>query len=412
MTDVPNANDAERALLGAILSRGLRNLEDLHLHPEDFYQPRHEAVYGAVERVVAAGNRPDAVAVRVALGQDTSAGLFLAELMEACPVGAQVEYYAELVGNAADRRGMAVVRDHMDQMIQSGADPAEIQDQVTKELTAVPRRGGSVSRRWSDMDPSIIDHIEHGARRGIPTPWPALNKHLVGLVGSRMYTIAARPGEGKSLMGQALAVDAAINHRKRVLFASLEMSELDLGVRIYSDQANVPMHVLLSSHVPPHHWDAINKASNKLRGMGCHVNADPNQSVADIRAEARSMRAEMIVVDYLQLVKPASKRGDRREQVDQIARDLKLLAKELDVPVVALAQLNRGSEQRADRTPAMSDLRESGAIEQDSDIVLLMQFQPETGELKVNIPKNRHGSKGPFTLELWGQYSRIVQGAA
>jgi replicative DNA helicase len=410
-----NADDAERAVLGAILS-GWRNVDALQLRPEDFYQPRHEAIFEAIGRVRLAGGRPDMVTVRVALGQHptmraVNPEVFLAELTEACPIVVQAPKYAALVAEAADRRGIEVVADRIKSMVADGLEPGDILDRSRKMLEHAPRRGGSASASWSDIDPQVIDHIEHGARRGLPTPWPDMNKHIVGLVGSRLYVVAARPGHGKSLVAQALATHTALNLGKSVLFASLEMSELDLGVRIYADQASVPLSSLLSGSATPSQWDEIRKASNLLRGMGCRVNANPTQTVADIRAEARTIpNLGLIVVDYLQLVQPAAgKTKDRREQVDQIARDLKLLAKEFDVPVVALAQLNRNNQQRAERKPVLADLRESGAIEQDADVVVLLDLVEETGELDTYVEKNRHGSKGKVSLELWGHYCRIVQ---
>lgn len=413
-----NADDAERAVLGAILS-GWKDIDSLHLRPEDFYQPRHEAVYDAILRTRAAGSRPDMVTVRMALGQHPSmravdSGVFLAELTEACPVTVQAPKYAAEVVAAADRRGIDNLADRIKSMVADGMEPGDITDRARAMLEKAPRRTGSASLTWSDIDPKVIDHIQHGARRGVPTPWPEMNKHLTGLVGSRLYVVAARPGHGKSLVGQALAVSTCLNYGRNVLFASLEMSELDLGVRVYADQANVSLTALLSGTASSVQWDAINSASNHLRAMGCRVNANPNQSVGDIRNDARAIpNLGLIVVDYLQLVQPAAgKRKDRREEVDQIARDLKLLAKELDVPVIALAQLNRGNQQRADKTPVLSDLRESGAIEQDADIVVLMDLTEETGELDAHVAKNRHGTKGHVSLELWGHYARIVQSGA
>jgi replicative DNA helicase len=412
-----NADDAERAVLGAILS-GWRDVDSLHLRPEDFYQPRHEAVFDAIQRAQRAGSRPDMVTVRVALGQHPSMRavnpeIFLAELAEACPVTIQAPRYAAEVIDAADRRGHDNLADRIKAMVADGLPPQDITDRIRGMLDKAPRRGATAGQAWSEIDPAIIDHIEHGARRGIPTPWPDMNRHLTGLVGSRLYVVAARPGHGKSLLGQSLATHTCLTQRRNVLFASLEMSELDLGVRIYADQANVSLGTLLAGSASTSQWDAIREASNQLRGMGCRVNANPAQTVADIRADARGIRdLGLIVVDYLQLVTPASgsRRQDRREQVDQIARDLKLLAKELDVPVVALAQLNRNNQQRADREPQLSDLRESGAIEQDADVVILLDLIEETGELDAYVKKNRHGTKGKVSLELWGHYARIVQG--
>ncbi len=414
-----NADDAERAVLGSVLS-GWRDLDALHLRPEDFYQPRHEAIYEAVLRVRAAGGRPDMVTVRVALGQHPSMRavnpeVFLAELTEACPIAVQAPRYAAEVVAAADRRGIDALADRIKAMVADGLEPGDITDRTRKMLEKAPRRSGSASLAWAEIDPTVIDHIQNGARRGIPTPWPDMNRHLGGLVGSRLYVVAARPGQGKSLVGQALATDACLSQRRNVLFSSLEMSELDLGVRVYADQASVDLKYLLSGSATPAQWDQIQKASNNLRGMGCRVNANPNQTVADIRADARAIpNLDLVVVDYLQLVQPAAgnKRRDRREEVDQIARDLKLLAKELDVPVVALAQLNRANQQRADKTPVLSDLRESGAIEQDADVVVLMDLTEETGELDAHVAKNRHGTKGHVALELWGHYARIVQSGA
>lgn len=412
-----NANDAERAVLGAILSSGRRNLDDLHLRPEDFYQPQTAAVFDAIQRVIKSGNRPDAVTVRLALGADpafreVNPELFLVNLIEACPMVMNADHYADLVTEAADRRGWWDHTETIRQMVAEGVDPATISERARKFLDQAPRRGGTSSRTWDEVDPRVIDYVERGARRGIPTPWPDMNRHLGGLVGSRMYTIAARPGEGKSLMAQAIGVHAAVRHNVPVLFASLEMSAIDLGVRIYADRAGVPLSALLAEDTAPSHWASLAEAREQLQGMGLHVNDNPYQSMSDIRAEARSIPGlGLVIIDYLQLVQAAAgtKRQDRREQVDQIARDCKLLAKELDVPVVTLAQMNRNNQQRADKRPILADLRESGAIEQDSDIVILMQLDQETADLTAYVEKNRHGPKGPVYLQMRGHYARITQ---
>ena len=410
-----NANEAEQAVLGGIINAGRRNLDSLHLTTDDFYQPAHAAVFEAIQRVIASGNRPDMVTVRMALVNDlvlraVNPEVFLAELSEACPIADQADYYASIVARAADQRGLWNMTEGIRQMVSSDLEPQEIADRTRKMLEQSPKRATQTSKTWDDVDPKVIDYVERGARRGIPTPWPDMNRHLGGLVGSRMYTIAARPGEGKSLVAQAIATHAATRHKTKVLFASLEMSEIDLGIRIYADRASVPLSALLADDTAPSHWASVEAASTQLRGMSLHVSDNPHQSMADIRREARSIPGlGLIIIDYLQLVEAASKRQDRREQVDQMARDCKLLAKELDVPLIALAQMNRNNQQRADKTPGLADLRESGAIEQDSDVVVLMQLDPDSGDLTAWVAKNRHGSKGPVHLQMRGHFARITQ---
>jgi replicative DNA helicase len=410
-----NDLDAERAVLGAVLS-GWRNLDELNLRPEDFYQPRHEAVFDAALRVRQAGNRPDMVTVRTAIGpqhtnfRGTDVGVYLAELVEACPVVAAAGHYALMVAQAADRRGLQQVTDRMRQAIEAGKEPAEIATEAQKAIQAVTTRTGARSELWSDIDPDVIDHIEKGSRVGIPTPWPDVNHYIGGLVGSRLYTIAGRPGHGKSLVGQALAVNSSMTHNKGCLFASLEMSRLDLGIRIYADQAGIALGSLQSANLSTQQWAAVSKTSQRLAAMGLRISDDPSQTVAQIKSEAKGMKnLGIVVVDYLQLVTSSSKDRDRREQVDEISRNLKLMAKELDVPVVALAQLNRANQQRADHTPQISDLRESGSIEQDSDVVMLLNHDRDSGELKLDVAKNRFGGQGVVNLQMWGHYSRVVQ---
>lgn len=410
--------DAEKAVLGALIS-GYDD-EELPLRGVDFSQPVHEVVWDAVRQIRSRGERPDMVKVRAAIANarlPMDAGVFVAELVEACPVPASAPAYAQLVAEAADRRGLASLADRIRQLAESDRDPADLIEDARALLDKAPRRVRDEGADWDTIIPTVIDRIEQGSTAGLPTPWPDLNNVLHGLVGGRLYLIAGRPGGGKSVMGQNIATHLA-KAGHGIYVASMEMTSGDYGIRIVADQAGVALDKILEGRdaVNDIEWHKISTAQKTLAGLPLRIQDRSHQTVAEIRSGARDMARKrglsVIIIDYLQQIRPTDAKAPRHEQVGEISRSLKTLARELDVPVLAMSQLNRGPLNRADKTPNSGDLRESGALEADADVVLLLHREdPMSGEIKVIPDKNRWGAQTAVTLQFWGHYARLASSA-
>lgn len=327
-------------------------------------------------------------------------------------IAANADTYAAEILEAYDNSQLLTVSDRIRQQVLTQDTAAEtVRDDARTALDRIGKRDSNRATSWADIEPDIIDLIQHGGRQGLHTPWPDLDRYIHGLVGSRCYFIAARPGEGKSLMAQGLATYMATRHRKTALYASLEMSREDLGIRIVAAESGLSLDVLQSARLTEEQWGRVGHAQSVLANMPLEIDDTPNQTMAHIRSRAvdlnRSGDLGLVAIDYVTLVTPSDERMPRQEQVAKISRDIKLLSRELDVPVVALTQLNRDSLKRQDKRPTIGDLRESGAQEQDADIVILMNKNEDTGELHVQVGKNRHGPIGNLDLQMWGHRATL-----
>jgi replicative DNA helicase len=234
-----------------------------------------------------------------------------------------------------------------------------------------------------------------------------------------MVTIAGRPGSGKSTLALDIARSAAVKHQKSTAIFSLEMGRLEIMMRLFAAEAGVALQNMRSGHMSDQDWRRLALRSSELAGAPLFIDDSPNMTMMEIRAKARRLRQrndlQLVVIDYLQLMTSGKRVESRQQEVSEFSRAMKLLAKELDVPVVALSQLNRSPEQRSDKKPMLSDLRESGSIEQDSDVVLLVHrpdlYEPETeraGEADLIIAKHRNGPTATVAVAFQGRYSRFA----
>jgi replicative DNA helicase len=273
------------------------------------------------------------------------------------------------------------------------------------------------------MQPTL-DEIERisetgGVGTGIPTGFQQLDEITNGLHGGQMITVAGRPGSGKSTLALDFARSSAIKNRKPTVIFSLEMGKLEIMMRLFSAEASVALGTMRSGHMSDQDWSRLARRSSELADAPLFIDDSPNLTMMEIRAKARRLSQrhdlQMIVIDYLQLMVSNKRVESRQQEVSEFSRAIKLLAKELDVPVVCLSQLNRGPEQRTDKKPMLSDLRESGSIEQDSDVVLLVHrpdlYEPETeraGEADIIIAKHRNGPTATVPVAFQGRYSRFA----
>lgn len=433
----PNDMGAEMSVLGGMLlsADAIGEVIDV-LKPRDYYRPAHETIHLAILDLYGRGEPADPITVSAELlkrGEITKVGGagYLHTLVNTVPTAANAGYYAEIVNEHAVFRRLIEAGTRIAQEGYTAEGSAsEAADRAQAAIfSVVDQRGEEELLPMRDTIDATIDHVEELSKRdgslsGLPTGFADLDSLTGGLRGGQMIVIAGRPGHGKSTLAMDLARAAAITHGNTCLFLSLEMGRHEINMRILSAEALVPLHHLRSGHMTDDDWNAIQANRQRIHDAPLIIDVTPNLTALDVRTKARRVKQKrglgLVVVDYLQLMGSGGKRAENRQlEVSDISRSLKLLAVELDVPVIALSQLNRGPEQRADKKPALSDLRESGAIENDADMVLLIHredaYERESaraGEADLIVAKHRGGPLATITVASQLHKSRFVDMAA
>lgn len=415
--------DAERAVLGGMmLSAAI--IDEVALTPAEHYQPRHELIHAAILTLHAAGKPTDSVAVAGELSRGGDLGraggpAYLAECMTACPAAASAPYYAEKVREAAALRAVATTGARMQQMATSpGTSAAEILERARGELDHAAERIAAPAA--ADLHATLEDAIQaldDGPVTGVPSPWVDVDRITGGWRPGTVNVVAGRPGTGKSVLGAQSALHAAL-HGAVPLVVSCEMTRVEVTNRWLASLAAVDLSParLKDRKLTEPEWQRIAQAQGRLADIRATIDDRSTVTVADIRARARETRRRhgslgLVVVDYLQLLTANRRKdGNREQEVAEMSRSMKIMAGDLAVPVILLAQLNRGPEHRNDRRPRISDLRESGAVEQDADVILLLHRDEEKSPdvLDVGVGKNRGGPTGSASLAWQGAYSRVV----
>jgi len=391
------------------------------LNVDNFYSDAHQKIYKAMIVLYEAGKPVDLVVLTEALklaNQIDDVGGYgaLAELWDAAPTAANAVHYAHIVRDRSIVRslinvGNEILRDAYDQV--GPAD--ELLHQATGKMLDVAERG--VTGRVYGMDKMLeetFDRIDQRQTRGgssisgISSGYPDLDEVTAGFQNSEMIIIAARPSVGKTAFALNLIRNIAVDEKSTVLFCSLEQSRVEIVERLLCSHARVDAQKLRKGLMNAEDMERLIAASGVMRNAKIFIDDSPGQGMLRIAANARRLKLrndlKMVVIDYLQLIEPENRRDPRQEQVAQISRRLKGLARELSIPVIALAQVNRSSEDRQDHKPRLSDLRESGSIEQDADTVILLhrpeRFEPgqHEGLTEVIIGKQRNGPVGEITL--------------
>ncbi|MGW9395241.1 replicative DNA helicase, partial [Streptomyces diastaticus] len=434
----PNDLDAERCVLGAcMLTRDAIDeiVVDAKLRPQDFYRPAHETIYRAVLRLHAAGEPVDPVTLTRELDKRGDLGKvggapYLHDCVQFVPSAGNGQWYADIVKDLAKRRGLVTTGATITQLGYEEGDVTAAMDAASSALFAVA--DASAEEDYALVGDSLeadIDAIEARSRKGtgldgLPTGFTDLDSLLNGLKGDQLIVLAGRPSMGKSTLAMDIIRACAIRSATPfpVGFFSLEMGRPEINERLLSATARVPLHHIRSGAMTDEDWNRISRNTSAVKQAPIYLDTSPNLTGMDIQAKARRLvqrhGVRLIVIDYLQLMKSGastSRDRTRQEEVSDMSRNLKLLAKELHVPVIALSQLNRGPEQRADKKPMMSDLRESGSIEQDADIVMLLHREdayekesPRAGEADLIIAKHRNGPTATITVAFQGHYSRFT----
>lgn len=398
---------------------------------DDFYIPKHEVVFRAVHELYSRGEPTDVIAVTDELTKTgalhrAGGAEYLHTLTGIVPTAANAGYYASIVAERAVLRRLV---DAGTRIVQMGyASEGEVTDLVnTAQAEIYNVTGGNEAEDFValvDVLEDTVNEIEvnggrDGEMAGIPTGFRELDAATNGLHPGQLVIIAARPGLGKSTLALDFARHASISARVPAIFFSLEMGRNEIATRLLAAETSIPMNTLRRGDLDQRDWDRIAIArSRTIADAPLYIDDSPNMTLVEIRAKCRrlSQRSglKLVVIDYLQLMTSGKKVESRQQEVSEFSRALKLLAKELQVPVVALSQLNRNSEQRSDKRPALADLRESGSLEQDADMVILLHrddaFErdaPPTGEADLIIAKHRNGPTKTIKVAFSGMHSRF-----
>jgi replicative DNA helicase len=427
--DIP----AEQSVLGAMLlsKQAIDPATDI-LQGRDFYRPAHELIFDTIADLSGRGEPADAITVAAELHRRGEIGRiggapYLHTLLASVPIASNVDFYADIVREKAVLRRLVEVGQRIAQLGQAGqGDVAEIVDRAQAEVLDVDGTSQAEDyRSVAELMSLTIDEIEEiqgrdGEMSGVPSGFPDLDKFTTGFRGGQMIVVAARPGVGKSTLGLDFCRAASIRHQIPSAIFSLEMTGAEIAMRMLSAEAKVAIHHMRGGGMGQRDWDAISRAMPRVQSAPIIIDDSPNMTMPEIRSKARRIKKQhglgLIVIDYLQLMTSGKRVENRQVEVSEFSRQIKLLAKELEVPIVAISQLNRGSEQRTDKTPQISDLRESGSIEQDADIVLLLN-RPDMhgageserpGEADIIIAKNRSGPVNKVSVSFQGHYSRFT----
>ena len=430
----PHSEDAEQSLLGGIMleERAWDQIADI-VSGKDFYRPDHRLIFAAMEELVERNQPLDAITVgdhlqRQGKLDDAGGRAYLARLVGNTPGAANIRRYASIV------REHAMLR----QLIEVGGDIAasafesegrqveELVDQAEQRVFEIAERGqrsGAGFIAVKDMVQPSIDRLDalsksEGGITGVATGFEDLDKLTAGLQAGDLIVIAGRPSMGKTTLALNIAENAAIGHNLATGIFSMEMPKEQVAMRMIGSIGRVNQSHLRSGRLTEDDWTRINSAGSMMSQAPIFIDDAPGLTPIEVRARSRRLKREhglgMVVVDYLQLMQVGGSIENRATEISEISRSLKSLARELNVPVVALSQLNRSVEQRNDKRPVMSDLRESGAIEQDADVIVFIYREevydaetPRKGVAEIIIGKQRNGPTGTFLLTFKGEFTRF-----
>ena len=429
----PQDPHAEQCVLGGMLLSKRAIAEVLEVvDAEDFYRPQHETVYRAVVDMYARNEPADQITVANYLRElgvlaKIGGAVYLSELVAAVPTAANAEYYAEIVRDCAIRRRIVEAGHRITEIGYSGEGAAwQANDAAQAELAGVMKAADDVdSALLGDDLPEVVAELEklqsEGRAIGVPTGFLDLDALLHGLHPGQMIIVAGRPGLGKSTLGVDFLRAASLDGRLPSAFFSLEMSRREVQHRIISAEAKIGLHKIRGGQMTNDDWARFANQMQRLTMAPLTIDATPNRTVAQIKARCRQIKQKtglsLVVIDYLQLLgaQQSTRAENRQTEVSEMSRGIKLMAKELDVPVVILAQLNRGPEQRTDKKPQIADLRESGSLEQDADVVILVHREDaydkesvRAGEADLIVAKHRAGPTSTITVAAQLHYSRFV----
>jgi replicative DNA helicase len=428
----PQNIEAEQAVLGAIfLQPSSLTLASELLIPEDFYRATHQKIYNAMLELSDKGEPVDLVTVTSELAdanllEEVGGVSYLSDLANSVPTAANIEYYGKLVEEKSILRRLIRTATGIAQDGYSREDEVEVLlNEAEKTIMEVAqRKNAGAFQNIKDVLVQTYDNIEllhdrKGDVTGIPTGFMELDKMTAGFQRNDLIIVAARPSVGKTAFALNIAQNVATKTDENVAIFSLEMGADQLVMRMLCAEGNIDAQRLRTGSLTPEDWGKLTMAMGSLSNSGIYIDDTPGIRVSEIRAKCRRLKQEvglgMILIDYLQLIQGSGRSDNRQQEVSEISRTLKELARELKVPVIALSQLSRGVEQRQDKRPMMSDIRESGSIEQDADIVAFLyrdDYYDKESEnkniIEIIIAKQRNGPVGTVSLAFVKEYNKFV----
>jgi len=429
----PHSIEAEQSVLGGLMldNNAWDRVSD-RVTTVDFYKPAHKHIYEAMLELAKHGNPFDVVTIAEALKaknllEELGGEVYLFELAKNTPSVANIKAYADIVRERSILRSLLNITNEIADRayFPDGSSCHDILDEAERKIFSIAEQ-----RSQEDGPQSITQYLAQATDRidklyhsnepisGLSTGFSDFDDMTSGLQNGDLIIVAGRPSMGKTVFGVNVAEHAAIKSNKAVLLFSLEMPGEQIAMRMLSSLGRIDQHRIRSGKLTDEDWPRLTSAVSVLSEAKLFVDDSPALSPSDIRSRARRLAREhelgLIVVDYLQLMQVPGYRENRTLEISEISRSLKALAKELNIPVIAISQLNRSLEQRADRRPVMSDLRESGAIEQDADIIAFIYRDevynddtPDKGVAEIIIAKQRNGPIGKIRLTFMGQYTRF-----
>jgi replicative DNA helicase len=437
----PHSVEAEQAVIGGLLidASAWDQVGDIVV-ANDFYRPDHQLIFGALAELIGSGRPADVVTAAEHLERhgrlEAAGGLaYLGTLARDTPTAANVRAYAQIVRERALLRRLITAGREItaSAFASDGRTARDLVDAAEQQVFAIAeqstgRRDGAV--KVSALLPPLIDKIDEwhtnpNSMRGLPTGFTDFDRKTGGLRPGDLVIVAGRPSMGKTTLAINIAEYAAVNPgtRASVAIFSMEMPSEQLLTRMLSSIGGVPLNGIRSGQISDEDWVRVTAATSQLSEARIFIDESAALTPTELRARARRVKREhgldLVIIDYLQLMQVPGTKENRATEIAEISRGLKALAKELQVPVIALSQLNRGVEARTEKKPVMSDLRESGAIEQDADMILLIYREevydkntPKRGIAEIDLAKHRNGEIGMFMLTFQGQYSRFANYAA
>lgn len=431
---LPHDIQAEQSVLGSIFINPDKMIEVAeYLKPDDFYRPAHKILFKAMVSLNDRGEAIDIVTIKSALESTDELGMvggisYIAEVVNAVPTSSHAEHYAKIVAKKAQLRSIiGNLSDSIGNAYDEDMDIDEIIAKAERSLIEVSQASNKSNFR-PIHDVLLENHAKIEERSnntsqitGIETGFYDFDKLTTGLHEDQLIVLAARPAMGKTALALNIAQNVATKSNKSVAVFSLEMGAESLVERMLSAEGTIINHHIRTGNLTVNEWQRLIYAQGQLAEAPIFIDDTAGVKITDIRARAMRLSQEtdglgLIVIDYLQLIQ-GSRSDNRQQEVSEISRQLKIIAKELKVPVIALSQLSRGVEQRNDKRPIMSDLRESGSIEQDADIVAFLyrdayyqdkkEGQPENDITELIIRKNRHGNLGTVKLYFYKEYTKF-----
>ena len=428
----PQALDVEKAVLGALMiDKDAYAVVCEMLHPESFYEPRNQKVYAAVRDLSMAERPVDVLTVTEQLAkngdlEEVGGPVYVAELSSRVASSANIEYHARIIAQKYLARQLISFASVIEtKAFDDTTDIDDLMQEAEGSLFELSQR--NMKKDYTQIDPVIknaVEVIQKAAANkdgitGVPTGYHKLDDITSGWQASDLVIIAGRPAMGKTSFALSMAKNIAADYKVPMAFFSLEMSNVQLVNRLISNCCEIQGKKIQNGQLQPDEWERLDKRMNDLIGAPLYVDDTPGLSVFELRTKARRLVREhgvkLIMIDYLQLMNANGMRfSSRQEEVSTISRSLKGLAKELDIPILALSQLNRGVDARTDKRPVMSDLRESGAIEQDADIIMFIYrdwvYHKDTADpnvAEIIIGKQRNGPTGTVNMRFDGQFTRF-----